>query len=85
MENYKTTANFNAHKEEKPTGSTEKSVLNWKPHGGSKARTSQKDLAEKGEEDVMETGTTWSWLNELLVTGTGGNISQMPYAPEGKA
>jgi hypothetical protein len=33
MESYKTTANCNPDKEDKPTGSIEKSVLDWKLQG----------------------------------------------------
>jgi hypothetical protein len=35
------------------------------------------------EEEAMEMGRHGARLKELLLAGSGGSVSQMPYAPEG--
>jgi hypothetical protein len=61
------------------TGSIQKSALDRNTQGGSKARPSQKkDLEEDGR--GRRHGRR---LKELLSTGSGGSVTQLPSAPVG--
>jgi hypothetical protein len=72
------------HTLRKPTGSIEKSVLDWNPQrarrrGHPKKRPGKGRLRMK----LWKRGRHEARLKEWLLTEPGGGVSQMPYAPEG--
>jgi hypothetical protein len=71
------------HTLRKPTGSVQKAALVWNPQGGRRRGRPKKTWKREAEEEAMEVGRHGARLKELLLAGSGGSISQMPYGPEG--
>jgi hypothetical protein len=73
------------HTLRKPTGCIQKSVLDCNPQGGGQDAVVPKRPG-KGRLRMKpwKRGRHGASLKDWLLTGTGGGISRMPYAPEGE-
>jgi hypothetical protein len=66
----------------KPTGPIEKAVPDWNPQGLRGAAVPKRPGRGRSRKKPWKWGRHGARLKGLLLTGSGGSVAQMPYAPE---